>query len=148
MTQGGNHGQKALSTGIQGSAGRAGSILPLKMAVARRRPRNKVTHHSDHGSQYTSDPFREVCEESDVTVSMGSVGDCYDNAMAESFFATLETELIDRQPRGRFASREQARSMIFDYLEGFYNTRRLHSSLGYLSPMEFERRHAEAKVTK
>ena len=120
-------------------------IQALEMAVARRRPRNQVTHHSDHGSQYTSDPFREVCEESDVTLSMGSVGDCYDNAMAESFFATLETELIDRQPRGRFASREQARSMIFDYVEGFYNTRRLHSSLGYLSPMEFERRHATAK---
>ncbi len=74
---------------------------------------------------------------------MGSVGDCYDNAMAESFFATLETELIDRQPRCLFANRAQAKSMIVDYLEGFYNTRRLHSSLGYLSPMEFERRLAE-----
>ena len=118
-------------------------IRALEMAVARRRPRRKVTHHSDHGSQYTSGPFREICERDNITISMGSVGDCYDNAMAESFFATLETELIDRQPRRRFASREQARAMIFDYLEGFYNTRRLHSSLGYLSPVEFERRHGK-----
>ncbi len=113
-------------------------IQALEMAVARRRPEGDVTHHSDRGSQYTSESFREVCEKANVTVSMGSVGDCYDNAMAESFFATLETELIDRQPRRRFASRAQARSMIFDYLEGFYNTRRLHSSLDYQSPLEFE----------
>ena len=70
-------------------------------------PRYKVTHHSDHGSEYTSDPFREVCEEADVTLSMGSVVDCYENTMAERFFATQETELIDRQPvaASRAASR-------------------------------------------
>lgn len=120
-------------------------IRALEMAVERRRPRSRVTHHSDHGSQYTSGNFEKVCEDANVTISMGSVGDCYDNAMAESFFATLETELIDRQPGSRFADRAQAKSMIFDYLEGFYNTQRLHSALGYLSPVEFERRHERAK---
>ncbi|MXW54926.1 MAG: transposase [Gammaproteobacteria bacterium] len=76
---------------------------------------------------------------------MGSVGDCYDNVMAESFFATLETELIDWQPGIRFADRAQAKSMIFDNLEGFYNTKRLNSALGYLSLVEFERRHERAR---
>ena len=70
---------------------------------------------------------------------MGSTGDCYDNAMAETFFATLERELIDRQPGRRFASRSDARARVFDYVEGFYNQKRLHSSLGYLSPAQFER---------
>ena len=119
-------------------------IRAVEMAVERRRPQGTVTHHSDHGSQYTSENFLKFCADANVAISMGSVGDCYDNAMAESFFATLETELIDRQPKHRFASRAQAKSMIFDYLEGFYNTRRLHSSLEYLSPAEFEREHAKA----
>ena len=122
--------------------------VPHSLGVAhageRRRPQGTVTHHSDHGSQYTSENFLKFCADANVAISMGSVGDCYDNAMAESFFATLESELIDWQPKHRFASREQAKSMIFDYLEGFYNTWRLHSSLEYLSPAEFKQKHAKA----
>ena len=118
-------------------------IRALKMAVAQRQPKGTVTHHSDHGSQYTSSRFREVCKDAKVEISMGSVGDCYDNAMAESFFATLETELIDRQPGRRFTDRQEAQSMIFDYVEGFYNTQRLHSALNYMSPRDFERVRAQ-----
>lgn len=101
--------------------------------VVRRRPRSSLTHHSDHGSQYKSGNFREVCVDAIFTISMG---DCYENGMAEIFFDTLETELIDRQPRGRMMDQAKANSTTFDYLEGFYNTRRLHSTLGYLSPLE------------
>ena len=108
----------------------------LDMAVRRRQPEGGVVHHSDRGSQYTSLGFGKLCREAGIAKSMGSVGDAYDNAMAESFFATLECELIDRQ---RFRTRLEARREIFSFIEGFYNTRRLHSALGYLSPANFER---------
>jgi len=110
----------------------------LNMAVAMRKPSN-VIHHSDQGSQYTSVAFGKRCREAGVRPSMGSVGDAYDNAMAESFFATLECELLDRQ---RFKTHAEARIAIFAFIEGFYNPRRRHSALGYLSPAEFERRHS------
>ena len=114
----------------------------LRMAVQRRRPVAVVVHHSDQGCQYTSFDFARACRAAGVTRSMGSVGDCFDNAMAESFFATLECELIDRSV---FENRNDARMAIFDYIEVFYNMTRRHSSIGYLSPAEFERRwHAEA----
>ena len=112
-------------------------IAALRMALHERRP-EAVIHHSDHGSQYTSTSFRKVCDAHHVRLSMGRVGDCHDNAMAESFFATPECELIDRQPCARFATRFQARGAIFRYIEGFYNRRRRHSALGYQSPMQFE----------
>jgi len=88
-------------------------------------------------SQYTSYDFAKACRAAGVDRSMGSVGDCFDNAMAESFFATLECELIDRSV---FENRNQARMAIFDYIEGFYNTWRRHSSIGNLCPAEYERR--------
>ena len=81
-------------------------VRALQMAVRSRRPAD-VIHHSDHGSQYTSQKFRQACATANVKLSMGSIGDCYDNAMAESLFATLETELIDRQPRRRFRTRAE-----------------------------------------
>jgi len=109
----------------------------LKMAMARQRPAGVVVHHSDQGCQYTSYDFAKACRAAGVERSMGSVGDCYDNAMAESFFATLECELIDRSV---FENRNQARMAIFDYIEGFYNSWRRHSSIGNLCPAEFERR--------
>lgn len=115
-------------------------VCALQMALTRRQPR-QMAHHSDHASQYTSQHFVEICQRANVQVSMGSVGDCYDNAMAESFFATLDTELIDQQPRRCFRDREQAQSMIFDYIEGFYNPHRLHSALGQQSPIEYETRY-------
>jgi putative transposase len=111
----------------------------LSMALAMRRPRG-VIHHSDQGSQYTSIEFGNRCRAAGVRPSMGSVGDAYDNAMAESFFATLECELLDRRP---FTTQPEARSAVFEFIEGFYNPRRRHSSLGYLSPVEFERHHQE-----
>jgi putative transposase len=108
----------------------------LDMALWRRRPTG-VIHHSDQGSQYTSLAFGKRCREAGVRPSMGSVGDAYDNAMAESFFATLECELLDRR---RFKTQAEARMAVFAFIEGFYNPRRRHSSLGYLSPAAFEQR--------
>ena len=107
----------------------------LNMALWQRRPDN-VVHHSDQGSQYTSYAFGKRCREMRVAPSMGSVGDCFDNAMAESFFATLECELIDRRV---FRTQAEARMAIFEYIEGWYNPHRRHSGLGYLSPLNFER---------
>ncbi len=109
----------------------------LRMAVARRRPDNVVVHHSDQGCQYTSYDFAKACRAVGIERSMGSVGDCFDNAMAESFFATLEWELLNRSV---FENRSQARMAIFDYIEAFYNPWRRHSSIGNLSPAEHERR--------
>jgi putative transposase len=108
----------------------------LNMALWRRRPIG-VIHHSDQGSQYTCIAFGKRCREAGVRPSMGSVGDAYDNAMAESFFATLECELLDRR---RFKTHAEARIALFEFIEGFYNPRRRHSSLGYLSPAAFEKR--------
>jgi len=110
----------------------------LQMAIQQRRPCS-VIHHSDQGCQYTSFAFGKRCEQLGVRPSMGSVGDAYDNAMAESFFATLECELLERT---RFETQAQARLAIFEWIEGWYNPDRRHSSIGYLSPNEFERRHA------
>ena len=110
----------------------------LNMALATRRPKG-VIHHSDQGSQYTSIEFGYRCREAGVRPSMGSVGDAYDNAMCESFFATLECELLDRR---RFKTQAEARIAVFEFIESFYNPRRRHSSIGYLSPIDYERRHA------
>ena len=114
----------------------------LQMAVSTRRPAHGVIHHSDQGSQYTSLAFGKRCEHHGVSPSMGSVGDCYDNAMCESFFATLECELIARRS---FEGPAQARLEVFKFIEGWYNPRRRHSSIGYVSPVVYENRHVEAK---
>jgi putative transposase len=111
-------------------------LAALDMALAQRRPTG-VIHHSDRGCQYTSYAFGKRCQEMGVMPSMGSVGDAYDNAMAESFFATLERELLNRR---RFQSHAEARMAIFEWLEGWYNPHRRHSSLGYLSPINYERK--------
>jgi putative transposase len=114
----------------------------LNMALVTRRPKD-VIHHSDQGSQYTSIAFGQRCRDASVRPSMGSVGDAYDNAMCESFFATLECELLDRC---RFKTQAEARSAVFAFVEGFYNPRRRHSSIGYLSPIDYERRHRAVAV--
>lgn len=114
----------------------------LNMALATRRPKD-VVHHSDQGSQYTSIAFGKRCRQAGVRPSMGSVGDAYDNAMAESFFATLECELLDRR---RFKTQTEARMAVFEFIEGFYNPRRRHSSLGYLSPVDYERRYEQKQA--
>ena len=106
----------------------------LNMALGQRRPRD-VIHHSDQGSQYTSLAFGKRCKEAGVRPAMGSVGDAYDNALCESFFATLECELLERR---RFASQVEARMACFSFIEGFYNPTRRHSALGYRSPICYE----------
>lgn len=110
----------------------------LDMAIEQRSPKG-VIHHSDQGCQYTSIEFGKRCREAGVRPSMGSVGDCFDNAMCESFFATLECELIDRST---FPNHTEARRALIDFIEGFYNTRRRHSALDYHSPVQFENRQA------
>jgi putative transposase len=109
----------------------------LNMALGQRRP-GEVIHHSDQGCQYTSIAFGLRCREAGVRPSTGSVGDCFDNAMCESFFATLECELLDRR---RFRTQAEARMAIFDFIEGWYNPHRRHSSLGYESPLSYEKLH-------
>jgi putative transposase len=109
-------------------------LAALEMAIGQRKPHN-VIHHSDQGSQYTALAFGGRCREAGVRPSMGSVGDAYDNAMCESFFATLECELLARR---RFASQAEARMAVFSYIEGWYNPARRHSGIGYLSPIAFE----------
>jgi putative transposase len=112
-------------------------MAALEMALKQRHP-DQVVFHSDHGCQYTSIAFGNRCIEAGVRPSMGSVGDCYDNAMAESFFASLECELLDRHC---FKTQAEAKLAVFDWIEGWYNPHRLHSALTYLSPIEFERRY-------
>jgi len=106
------------------------------MALDQRQP-EEVIHHSDRGCQYTSYTFGKRCREMGVMPSVGTVGDAYDNAMAESFFATLERELLNRR---RFKTQTEARMAVFQWIEGWYNPHRRHSSLGYLSPVNYERR--------
>jgi putative transposase len=111
-------------------------LQALDMAIYQRRPA-QVIHHSDQGTQYTSIAFGQRCREAGVRPSTGSVGDCYDNAMCESFFATLECELIDRR---RFRTQNEARREVFQFIEGWYNPHRRHSAIDYQSPINFERR--------
>ncbi len=112
-------------------------LSALEMALDQRKP-DGVIHHSDQGCQYTSIAFGARCRVAGVRPSMGSVGDCYDNAMCESFFATLECELLDRE---YFATRVEARMAVFGFIEGWYNPHRRHSSLAYQSPMAYEKKH-------
>jgi putative transposase len=111
----------------------------LNMAVGQRRP-TAVIHHSDQGCQYTSVAFGLRCREAGIRPSMGSVGDAYDNALCESFFATLECELLDRR---RFATQVEARLAVFEFIEGWYNPHRRHSALDYESPISYEKKHQQ-----
>ena len=117
-------------------------IDALNMAIWRRRPEG-VIHHSDQGSQYTSIEFGKRCRRAGVRLSMGSRGDCYDNALCESFFATLECELLERSS---FRTPIEARMAVFDFVEGWYNPHRRHSSLENHSPVSYERRYDQASV--
>jgi transposase InsO family protein len=107
----------------------------LKMALARRNPGKGLLHHSDRGTQYASEDYQHLLREHGMLVSMSGKGDCWDNAVMESFWSTLKTELVNHQC---YATFEQARASIFEYIEVFYNRKRMHSSLGYLSPESFE----------
>lgn len=113
----------------------------LVMAIWRRGRPRELMHHSDQGSQYTSEAFQRLMADHGITCSMSRSGNVWDNAAMESFFSSLKTERI----RGQiYRSRDQARADVFDYIERFYNPKRRHSTLGYLSPMEYERRAMEA----
>lgn len=107
----------------------------LQMALARRRPGPGLVHHSDQGSQFVSLAFGQAAGKAGIARSMGSRGDCFDNAVAESFFATLKKELVRRRT---WPTRRELTGEVFDYIEAFYNPRRRHSTLGYLSPVQFE----------
>lgn len=107
----------------------------LEMAIARRKPGEDLLHHSDRGVQYACDLYRSLLKEHGIAASMSRPGNCYDNAVAESFFGTLKTELVNRM---RYRTHEQAKSSIFEWIECWYNRKRRHSSLGYLSPEAFE----------
>ena len=111
-------------------------LAALRMALADRQPPAGLLHHSDQGSQYTASAYRDCLTDAAAQLSMSRVGNCYDNAVIESFFGTLKTECVTAS----FASRALARTTIFEYLEVWYNRQRLHSSLGYHSPVDFERR--------
>src|ERR1700756_3887677 len=118
-------------------------LRALDMALQQRRHEGVILH-SDQGCQYTSIAFGRRCREGGVQPSMGTAGDAYDNAMCESFFGTLEAELLSREP---FATHDQARRRLFSFLESWYNVRRLHSSIGYCSPLEFENLHAQDQLS-
>lgn len=116
-------------------------LTALQSAVARRRPNVGLLHHSDRGCQYTSADYRKALESHGITASMSRTGNCWDNAVAESFFGTLKNELIYRR---RWRTRLELRSALFEYIEVFYNRRRLHSSLDYKTPAEVEQEYDQA----
>ena len=117
----------------------------LQMAIWNRRPAPGAIHHSDHGSTYTSWAFGHRLREAGLLASMCSIGDCFDNSVAESFFATLQTELLDRST---WPTREGLAQAVFAFIEGFYNPRRRHSTLGYLSPADYEQQHKAGRHTE
>lgn len=108
----------------------------MVMAIWRRAPTGALLHHSDRGSQYTSEPFQQLLQDHGVSCSMSRSGNCWDNAAMESFFSTLKTE---RTHRHHYGTRDEAKADVFDYIERFYNPRRRHSTLDYLSPNDFEK---------
>jgi transposase InsO family protein len=112
----------------------------LWMALGRRHPVEELLHHSDRGSQYTSQAYQAVLAQFQIQVSMSGKGDCYDNAMMERFFSSLKTECVHRQ---RYQSFSEAKLSIFEWIEVFYNRHRRHSSLDYLSPVAYEEQQAQ-----
>ena len=120
-------------------------IRALIMAIIHRNPQRGIIFHSDRGSQYTSSSFRAILKNFGIVQSMSSRGNCYDNAITESFFHTLKTELIYWE---KYQTKQQAKRSIFEYIEINYNRKRLHSSLGYLSPVEFEEKNKEELIGK
>jgi len=112
----------------------------LTMALAARRPTRGLLHHSDRGSQYASGDYQDQLQQHGINCSMSRKGNCWDNAVVESFFSTLKWELLSDQPVG---SRSEVRSLVFEYIEVWYNRKRRHSTLGYISPAQFEQSHCE-----
>lgn len=113
-------------------------VEALSMAIGARRPGASLIHHSDRGVQYACDAYQQMLKENQIICSMSRRGNCYDNAMMESFHSTYKRELVYQQPGGQFATMEEARRMTFEYIEVFYNRQRRHSAIGYVSPEAFE----------
>jgi len=114
----------------------------LQMALLQRQPGAGLIHHSDRGSEYASTSYQMLLHKQDIQASMSKKGDCYDNAMIESFWATLKEECFEKRI---FSSRNEAKAAIFEYIEIYYNRKRRHSSLGYLSPVHYERKGYDSK---
>jgi len=115
------------------------ALEALRMALAQRRPPPGLIHHTDQGAQYTSGAYQQVLAQQGLEASMSRKGNCYDNAVVESFFSTLKNELVhDRD----YHSRDEARAEVFEFIEVFYNRQRLHQTLGYVSPVQFETHNA------
>jgi len=112
------------------------TISALTMALENREPDRSIMHHSDQGGEYTNKDYQALLNEHRMNISMSRRANCYDNAVVESFFKTIKSELTCKQ---KYTTQDEARSAIFDYIEIFYNRKRLHSTLGYLSPVEYER---------
>jgi transposase InsO family protein len=119
------------------------TVEALAMAITHRNPLPGVIFHSDRGSQYTSDEFRGFCRANDVRPSVGRTGICYDNAVAESFFATIKKELIHVRP---WPTIDKLRTAVFEYIESYYNRRRRHSTIGYDTPTEYELKYALTRL--
>ena len=132
------YSRKIIGWAIQAHMRESLVIQAIKMALLNRKPKPNLIHHSDQGSQYSGDEFRGILRASHILPSMSSKGNCYDNAVVESFFKTLKAELCKDV---RFKTIDEGRSKIFEYIEVFYNQKRLHSTLGYVSPTEYERTH-------
>ena len=115
----------------------------LQQALIKRQPKPGLTHHSDRGCQYTSIAFQTLLNKQGITCSMSSTGNCFDNAAMESFFHTLKTEQIYFE---RYLTRERAKADIFEYVEVFYNNKRRHSTLGYLTPAEYEKNYYQQQT--
>jgi transposase InsO family protein len=120
------------------------TLSALRQAIARRHPDRGLLHHSDQGKQYAAGDYRDLLTDHGMVASMSRTGDCWDNAVMESFFGTLKTEMVYFE---KFSSREEAATKIFEYIEVFYNRQRRHSTLGQLSPVEFERKNGFAEST-
>lgn len=129
------HSRRVVGWAMSERIDRALALSALEMALGRRNPEPGLVHHSDRGSQYTSNDYRQALEKHGLVCSMSRKGNCWDNAVAESFFATLKNELLPERP---FPTRAAARCAIFDYIEIFYNRQRRHSTIGYLTPAGFE----------
>jgi len=134
--------RRVVGWAIDSSASASLTTNALAMAIQQRRPPDGAVIHSDQGTQYTSWAFTQRALDSGLVPSMGSVGDCYDNAMMESFWSRMQVELLDRK---RWRTRVELSNAIFEYLEIFHNRQRRHSALGMISPVEFEARHTETQ---
>lgn len=129
------HSRRVIGWAIQNFLDRRLSLHALQMALRSRRPAAGLVHHSDRGAQYACDDYRSALIEAGAVSSMSRKGDCWDNAVVESFFSTLKTELIHEQD---FVTQEQGRAAVAEYIDGFYNCRRKHSTLGFVAPIEYE----------